>query len=219
MTLPAGVAEAILDTVLERLAFLFLTGSQGDPAVARSAAGQVLAAYNVGTEEELRLAAEVISFGFHALSALSQAADPDLSLSRTLRLRGSAVSLSRESHKAQRKLDQLQRVRYAGAALQPAQAQPEAPSAEQTAAAPVPVSEATPEPPDVDRAAGFAAATRPATPVGGRDGGKTWTRAYQQRQAASRITENLRQQQLQHARQSAQAARIPADVVSHTSAP
>ena len=71
-------------------------------AAARHAAGHMLAAYNAEAEEELRLAAEIVSFSFHALEALSEAAAPDLSFNRKLRLRGSAVSLSRESHKSQR---------------------------------------------------------------------------------------------------------------------
>lgn len=113
MSLPAAIAPAILDTILGRLACLFLTGAGGDKATARQAALQMLGAFNVETAEQLRLAADIISFGLHALEALSQAADPELSLNRVLRLRGSAVSLSREAHKSQRKLDQLQRARQA----------------------------------------------------------------------------------------------------------
>ena len=114
-TLPA----AILDTVLGRLAVLFLTGAAGDLLTARDAARQMLAAYHPATPDELHLAAEIISFSAHALEALGQAASPDLSLNQKLRLRGSAVSLSRESHKSQRKLDQLQKARRTGATAQP----------------------------------------------------------------------------------------------------
>jgi hypothetical protein len=73
----------------------------------------MLAACYPETQDEPRLAAEIISFSFQALEALSHAAGPDISLNHKLRLRGSAVSLSRESHKAQRKLDQLQKARRA----------------------------------------------------------------------------------------------------------
>ena len=52
---------------------------------------------------------------------IGQAANPELSISRTIRLRGSAVSLSREAHKSQRKLDKLQQARRAGTNAQPAQ--------------------------------------------------------------------------------------------------
>ena len=73
---------------------------------ARHTASGLLAACNADTEDELRLRAETVGLSFHALEALGKAADdPELSLDRKLRLRGSAVSLSRQSHKAQRKLD------------------------------------------------------------------------------------------------------------------
>jgi hypothetical protein len=84
MSLASLLPSVILDTVLGRLALLFLTGAVGDLTAARRAAGQMLAAYHPGTEDELRLAAEIISFSFHALEALSQAADPDLSLNQQL---------------------------------------------------------------------------------------------------------------------------------------
>jgi hypothetical protein len=128
----ATISQAILDTVLGRLALLFLTGAAGDLATAREAARQMLAAYNPETPAELSLAAEIIGFSLHALEALGQAAASDLSLNRILRLRGSAVSLSREAHKSQRKLDQLQRAR---ATQQPAEAQP-APQPEPTPLSP-----------------------------------------------------------------------------------
>jgi len=128
MSLPATIAKAIMDTVLSRLAPLFLAAAAADIQAAQDAARQMLAAYNAETPDELSLAAEIISLQFHALEALSDAADPDLSLNRKLRLRGSAVSLSRESHKAQRKLDQLQRARRTGTHPQPAEAELPAPN-------------------------------------------------------------------------------------------
>jgi hypothetical protein len=122
MSIPTTITPAIVDTILEHLAPHFLLGAGNDLLTARQAASQMLAAYAVETDEELRLAAEVVSFGFHALEALSEAAAADLSLNKKLRLRGSAVSLSREAHKSQRKLDQLQRARLT-ASRQP-EAQP-----------------------------------------------------------------------------------------------
>jgi hypothetical protein len=124
MSLPTTIPQAVLDTVLNRLALLFLAGAAGDPATARHAATHMLAAYHPETPNELSLASEIISFSFHALEALGDAATPDLSMNKILRLRGSAVSLSRESHKAQRKLDQLQRARRDGTQQQPTEAQP-----------------------------------------------------------------------------------------------
>jgi hypothetical protein len=111
MSLATLFPAAVLETILIRLAALFLTGAGGDTTAARQAAAQTLGSYRPETEDELRLAANVIAFGLHALEALGQAAEPDLSLTRILRLRGSAVSLSRESAKAQRSLDQLQKAR------------------------------------------------------------------------------------------------------------
>jgi hypothetical protein len=114
-TLPAS----ILDTILKRLATLFLSGAGGDITTARHAAAEMLAAYQPETTQELRLAALLVCFSFHALEALSQAADPDLPLTKILRLRGSAVSLNRESDKAQRRLDQIQQARREAAPAQP----------------------------------------------------------------------------------------------------
>src|SRR5271170_8050747 len=127
MSLAKTLPAAVLETILTHLAALFLTGAAGDMTAAGEAAAQMLSAYHPETEDELRLAANVISFSFQALEALGQAATPDMPLTRTLRLRGSAVSLSRESHKAQRRLDKLQTARRAGipAATQPEPAQPE----------------------------------------------------------------------------------------------
>jgi hypothetical protein len=200
MPLPALILPAILDTVLGRLALLFLTGAGGDLAAARLAASQMLAAYNAESPNELRLAAEIMSFGFHALEALSQAAAPDLPLTKILRLRGSAVSLSREAHKAQRKLDQLQRDRRAGIAAEPVEN-----VATQT--------EAVATRPQIDKALALIEATRDApgeaprvapreaTASAGRNGGQTWTQSYQKRLTAKRIADNLKKNQAAHARQ------------------
>jgi hypothetical protein len=122
MTLPATLPPALLETILTRLARLLLAGANGIETAAREAAMATLASYQPATATELRLAANIVSFSLHALEALSQAADPDQSLTKILRLRGSAVSLSRESHKAERRLEHLQQARHAG---QPEQQTPE----------------------------------------------------------------------------------------------
>jgi hypothetical protein len=136
MSLATMLSGAVLDTILARLAVLFLTGSGGDLAVAHHGAAKMLAGYHPETEDELRLAAEIVSFGFHALEALSQAASHDLPLTKILRLRGSAVSLSRQSHRSQHRLDQLQRDRRTSRAAQPAAALPQEPPAPQASALP-----------------------------------------------------------------------------------
>lgn len=116
MSLSTAIMPAALDTVIALLAPYFLFGANDDIAVARHAAACMLADYDAETEEELRLATQVISFGFQALQALSEAAGPDVSLNRIMRLRGSAVSLNRSSQQSQRKLDRLQRDRRAAMA-------------------------------------------------------------------------------------------------------
>ncbi len=122
MSLPATLSAFVLNTILARLAPLFMIGANGDAEAARHAALQMLGTYHPQTEAELTLAASIISFSLQALEALAQAAQPDLAVNRIIRLRGSAVSLSRESAKAQRSLTQLQKARQQAA---PAEPQPE----------------------------------------------------------------------------------------------
>ena len=160
----------------------------------------MLGAYHAETEDELRLAAEIVSFSFHALEALSQATTPDMPLTKILRLRSSAVSLSRETHKAERRLDQLQKARLAGAQAQPIQVQPTQvqPGATQSAA--------EPSRPQIDRAIALIEATRQAMEATGKTDAKTWTQAYNQRQTTKRIADNLKKNQLAHTNPAASAA-------------
>jgi hypothetical protein len=185
----ATIPQAIWDTLLGSLIPLFLIGAGGDTAASREAAHQMLAAYDPQTAAELSLAAEIVGFSFHALEALGQAAAPDLSLNRVLRLRGSAVSLSREAHKSQRKLDQLQRVR---AIQPPAKAQSPQP---EPARAP-----GTTEAPSPTEAECLAARTK----------AKIWLQSYHKREAAERITKNLKQNQANHAAKTASLNPTPA---------
>jgi hypothetical protein len=173
-----AISQAILDTVLERLACLFLAAA-GDPATARQAATQMLAAYKPETPDELSLASEVIIFGFHALEALSYVSNTELSMNRTLRLRGSAVSLSREQHKAHRRLDQLQRARRAG--IQPEQAK-----------APQPA-------PRIEKAVAVVEAERPtAQPTAQTQAKFPSLGSFHKLEAARLITENLKKKQAEH---------------------
>jgi hypothetical protein len=106
-TLPNTLPTVIIETILTHLATLFLTGANGDTTAARAAATQMLATYNRPTVDELRLAANIVTFSFQALEALSQAAAPGTPISRALRLRSGAVSLSRQAAGAERRLTQL----------------------------------------------------------------------------------------------------------------
>ena len=192
MSLPATIAQAIVDTIIGRLALLFLVAA-GSMAAAREAARQMLAAYSVETPDELTLAAEIISLQLHMLEALSTATDPALSLNNVLRLRGGAVSLSRESHKAQRKLDQLQRARRAGTAVQPAEG-------------PTPQRQPAPANVEAEKTIGQVEAVREAIKLAKKTGGANWLDAFQKRQAADRISENLKKNQAQHAQRTARMA-------------
>ena len=233
--LPAGlpdvgaaiITSALLDTVLGSLAALFLSGANGDLPTARHAAAQILAAHNPQNPDELRLAAAVIRFSFEALQALSEAASQDLSLTRIMRLRGSAVSLSRESHKAQRQLDQLRRARHGGVAAQPSTAQPStAQTAAQTNDAPETWAPATCAPetcapatclPETPAPGSAPAAEHPVAAAGlplaaapteagqhtakpaARNPGQTWTQHYHQRQTDKRLAKRLAKNQQLHA--------------------
>jgi hypothetical protein len=111
MSLFPNVTRVFLDTIVMRLVPWFLTVADGSLEAARQAALSLLASYNVETEEEIRLAAEITSFGFSALAALSSSLDPDLPLNAVIRLRGSANALHRSAHQCQRTLDKLRKER------------------------------------------------------------------------------------------------------------
>jgi hypothetical protein len=170
MPFPATLPAAIVETVLAGLAALFLNGAGGDMAAARHAASCMLAAYHPENEDELRLAANIVSFSFHALDALGQAAAQDIPLTRILRLRGSAVSLSRESAKAERRLAQFRKARQ-----QPV---------------PAPAAEIQPEP----KVGQALAPTRDTGKVAAaaKAGGATWTQAYGDRQREIRIAASIK---------------------------
>jgi hypothetical protein len=181
MSFATTLLPSILNTVLGRLALLFVSGANDDLTAARQAAAHMLAAYNPETEDELRLAAEVVTFSFHALEALSQASTPEMPLNKILRLRSGAVSLSRESHKAQHRLDQLQKTRREGIQPQPTTAQDE------------------PVRPPVERAIALIEATRPAIQPTRQNTAPIWSKSHQQREAARRIAQNLKTNQAAHA--------------------
>jgi hypothetical protein len=188
MSLATFVPAAILETILIRLAALFLTGAAGDMAAARHAAAQMLAAYHPETEDEVRLAANIMVFSFHAVEALSQASAPDLPITRILRLRGSAISLSRESQKAERRLDQLQTARRQGIPAQPAESRPTQAQSE----------------PKIEKALGLIEDTRKVA-VAAKASGLTWTQAYEQRQRDARVAASLKRAEARTAAQAATA--------------
>jgi hypothetical protein len=191
MSLPVTLPEAILDTILDRLAVFFLAAAGNDMTAARDAVRQLLSDYSPQTARELNLAAETITLQMHALNALCHAAGPDLSDNKVLRLRGCAVSLSREQHKAHRKLDQIQKVRQIGTPV------PE--SARDATIGPAATS------PRVEKAIAFVEAERraapPATPAK-----IPSLQSFHKQEAARIITENLKRRQAEHASQTAAIA-------------
>jgi hypothetical protein len=191
MSLPTTLPTAIVETILTRIAALFLTGAGGDTIAARHAASQMLGAYHPQTEDELRLAGNIVCFSFQALEALGQAATPDIALTRILRLRGGAVSLSRESAKAERRLGQLQKARQQPIQAQQPEIQPEP---------------AQPQP-KIEKAAALIRETGEIT-VAAKATKQTWTQAYEQRQRDKRIAASLLKAQ---ARIAAQANTAPHD--------
>ncbi|HET6606152.1 MAG TPA: hypothetical protein VFG62_05760 [Rhodopila sp.] len=115
----ADLPEALLQTILHQIALLLLAGANGDMDAARHAAAATLSTYAPRTEAELRLAARIVSCSLQAGEALAQAADPEMPLTRVLRLRSGAVSLNREADKAECRLEKLR-------SAQPQDAAPEA---------------------------------------------------------------------------------------------
>jgi len=111
MSLSATITPAILDQHLGELAVLFLPSAVGDLPTARHAVGQLLAVHEAETEEELRLAADIVRFGFHALEALDRSMAPGLPGDQVLGLRAGAATFNRRAEAAQHRLDQLKRNR------------------------------------------------------------------------------------------------------------
>jgi hypothetical protein len=104
----SNLSQTIVEASLDQIAPLFLEGAKGDMPAARAAAQALLDDYHPQTNQQLTLAADIIHYRRLAQDNLKRSAEPDLPLTKILRLRGSAVSLSREANKAQRQLDKLQ---------------------------------------------------------------------------------------------------------------
>ncbi len=87
----------------------FLVGAGDDPEKARAAVADLLRAYNPVNPQELDLAARIIGFSSAALDNLRLSmAGPDLSDSKILRYRSTAVSLSRSAEQCRVTLKKIQ---------------------------------------------------------------------------------------------------------------
>jgi hypothetical protein len=189
----AHLPQSLLDMLLGRLIPLFLAAAKNNVEQASQTAEILLAGHDPRTPTELALAADIVSFQAHALEALAYAANPDLSLNKILRLRGGAVSLSREAHKAQRRLDQIK------AAQPQPRPQPEfRPEAE--AEAPHP---ADPNP-KLEKAMALIHAMRDAMQPAANQQPQTRTQNDQKRQLAARIAENGRKNKAAHLAQTSE---------------
>jgi hypothetical protein len=109
MTRPAAITPAFLDRILALLAPLFLAAAGGATEAAREAAGSALAGHYPRTDNELRLAALVVAFGFAALDTLGRAANEALSLDEVMDLRDNATALSAAGDQSQAMLDRAHR--------------------------------------------------------------------------------------------------------------
>ncbi len=166
---------ALLNTIVHQIALLLFRGAGGDIEAAREAAARTIGALAPRTDAELRLAARVVGFSLQATEALSQAANPEMPLTRVLRLRSGAVSLAREAQKAERQLEKLQADRMMG--IEPA---------------PEPVPE--PEAPKIEKTTALVEDNRKVSAYA-KAHGLTWTQAYNARQRDMRLAERQRKQQ------------------------
>ncbi len=167
--------SALVKTIIHQVALLLFRGAGGDIEVAYEAAARTIGALAPKTDAELRLAARIISFSLQATEALSQAANPEMPLTRVLRLRSGAVSLAREAQKAERQLEKLQADRLMGLAPEP---QPEP----------------APEPPKIEKTTTLIEDNRKVAAYA-KAHGLTWTQAYNQRNREKRLAERQRRQQ------------------------
>lgn len=106
-----NITTIFLDTIVAGVLHWLLPAAHGNEAAAREAAINLLTSYNVETEQELRLAAEITSHSLSALDSLARSTNPGLSLNAVLRLRLSANASQRSKNQCQRTLDLLRKER------------------------------------------------------------------------------------------------------------
>ncbi|MBS0642195.1 MAG: hypothetical protein JSS43_20200, partial [Proteobacteria bacterium] len=125
---PPNISPVVICTVLDVLLPLFLRYA-GTREAASHVVMDLLIEQAPQTNEELGLAAEIISFRYKALGLIRDSEHPDTPLAAVLQLSKTASALRRNEAAAQRKLDALRRARLAPAPAAPeAQAEPSQPS-------------------------------------------------------------------------------------------
>lgn len=111
MSIAASIPAAIVDLFVGFLLPLLLPASGGDPGTARATALHLLAELRPQSGRELKLAAESVGLGLKGLAMLAKSAESGASAEAQADAVKWACSLSRGSHQAQRRLDELQRPR------------------------------------------------------------------------------------------------------------
>ena len=106
MTQPA---DLLMEFVLSLLVPFLTTGSLTDPALARRAAQETIAAYKAAGQDQLVTIAQLVAFALASLDNLRLSMPQDLSLSMKLKLRGTANALNRSSQRATATLDRQRR--------------------------------------------------------------------------------------------------------------
>ncbi|WP_428542126.1 hypothetical protein [Rhodopila sp.] len=104
---PQATTECVMQTILDFLLPFFLAAAGGNPVTARAAIRQLIAAHNAVDATELDLAGRIVGFSIAALDNLRLSMGADLPVTRLLRYRGNAVSLSRASDQARKALAAL----------------------------------------------------------------------------------------------------------------
>ncbi|WP_428492394.1 hypothetical protein [Rhodopila sp.] len=102
-----ATTECVMQTILDFLLPFFLAAAGGNPVTARAAIRQLIAAHNAVDATELDLAGRIVGFSIAALDNLRLSMAADLPVTRLLRYRGNAVSLSRASDQARKALAAL----------------------------------------------------------------------------------------------------------------
>jgi hypothetical protein len=98
--------NALMSLIVTLLLPTFLGVTAGDIALAQMAAIETINDYRARNNADLIAIAQIIACGLAALGSLSLSMDDDISLSMTLRLRGSAVALNRCAEQNRRVLSQ-----------------------------------------------------------------------------------------------------------------
>jgi hypothetical protein len=114
MSLLTDLPAAALDFVIAFLLPLILPRNGGDTLAARTLALQMLEDHHPQTVRELRLAGEAVGFSLKSLTMLAESAEPNIAAEKLESSMKWACGLSRSGHLAQRRLDELQRLRKTG---------------------------------------------------------------------------------------------------------